>query len=172
MLLLIPVGLCFGSCVIPVSCSSVVVDAVSFVAAACRLIRSVSSSARWHGAEDLLCSCLSWAWVNHVDHHLGGDFSGGRLLTRRPAGVHPSRLSGGSGGGGAVSLLFASCSDLLELIPAASWSARVNRSLGPVAESHRSSAAEALAYSRGQRSAAAEPLGFRGGACIRRSLLC
>ena len=63
--------------------------------------------------------------------------------------THPSRLSGGSGGGGAISLLFASCSDLLELIPAASWScARVSRSLGPVAESHRSSA-EALAYSRG-----------------------
>ena len=79
---------------------------------------------------------------------------------------------GGSGGGGAISLLFASCSDLLELIPAASWScARVSRSLGPVAESHRSSA-EALAYSRGNavrqqsRSASEVVLG------IRRSLLC
>ena len=67
-----------------------------------------------------------------------------------------------------------SCSlvvDLLELIPAASGSARLSRSLGPVAESHRSSA-EALAYSRGNavrqqsRSASEVVLG------IRRSLLC
>ena len=101
----------------------------------------------------------------------GGESSRVRLLTRRPAGVHPSRLSGGSGGGGASSLLFASCVDLLELIPAASGSARLSRSLGPVAESHRSSA-EALAYSRGNavrqqsRSASEVVLAFR------RSLLC